>query len=85
MNGHDLTLCGLTETWRFDAVTIAVSLNNILRLLWDKITMKKWKILEAGISYNDLFPYAGKNGMLSSLLSYTFIERIIRYRSAHCD
>ena len=81
MNGHDLTLCGLTETWRFDAV----SLNNIPRLLWDKITMKKWKILEAGISDNDLFPYAGKNGMLSFLLSYTFIERIIRYRSAHRD
>jgi hypothetical protein len=61
-NGHDLTLRGLTETWRFDAA----SLNDIARLLWDKISAKKWKVLEAGISYNDLFPYAGKNGMLSS-------------------
>jgi len=78
-NGRNISLRGLSETWQFDAT----SLKGLARLLWDKVTMNKWKVIEAGISFNDLFPYAGANGMLSFLLSFAFADRIIRCRSAH--
>ena len=68
-NGHNISLRGLTETWQFDME----SLKGLAKLLWEKIITKKWKVVEAGISYNNLFPYAGNNGRQSSLLSVGFI------------
>jgi hypothetical protein len=54
---------GLAETWYFDAEY----LRELAGLLWEKVTANKWKVLEAGISFNDLFPYGAgiQDGLLS--------------------
>jgi hypothetical protein len=51
---------GLAETWCFDIGY----LKDLAKSLWDTATEKQWKILEMGISYNDLFPYRTKDGLL---------------------
>jgi hypothetical protein len=71
-NTYDISCRGLTETWRFDRE----SLKGLARLLWEKIVTKEWKVVEAGISSNELFPYAGDNGRQLSLLPAVFIDII---------
>jgi hypothetical protein len=68
--GRDLSLRGLTETWQFDGTF----LTGVAALLWDKISAKKWKVVETGISYNDIFPYRSQDGMLSSRLPVPFFH-----------
>jgi hypothetical protein len=51
---------GLAETWYFDTG----HLMNLAHSLWETATDKKWKVLEAGTSYNDLFPYGAQDGLL---------------------
>jgi hypothetical protein len=71
-NTYDISCGGLTETWRFDRE----SLKGLARLLWEKIVAEEWKVVEVGISYNELFPYSGDNDRQSSLLSVAFIDII---------
>jgi hypothetical protein len=52
-----LHLRGLTETWEFNVY----GLTDIARTLWNKVRTNKWKIIEAGNSFSDLFPYGGSN------------------------
>jgi hypothetical protein len=55
-------LRGITETWYFDIEVI----KDLGKSFWEMVTGKKWKVPETGISYNDLFPYGSKDGLLSS-------------------
>jgi len=45
---------GLAETWYFNVGC----LKELAASLWDMATTKRWKVLEAGISFNDFFPYS---------------------------
>jgi hypothetical protein len=62
---------GLAETWYFDAGC----LNELAASLWDMVTTKRWKILEAGISFNDLFPYGVdmQDGLFLHILTFVDI------------
>lgn len=68
-----LSLRGLTETWQFDTS----HLEGLATPLWERVTAKKWKIVETGISFNDLFPYGGEDGMFR-LSPVNFVLTIFR-------
>jgi hypothetical protein len=61
---------GLVEMWYFDAE----DLRELAGLLWEKVTSNKWKVLEAGISFNDLFSYSAgtQDGLLSLHLPHSY-------------
>ena len=48
-----LGLRGFTETWQFDVAC----LKDIARSIWAKVVENKWKVVETGMSFGDLFPY----------------------------
>jgi hypothetical protein len=54
-----LGLQGLTETWKFDVR----HLKDIASSIWETVTKNKWKVVETGISFDDLFPYDSPSGM----------------------
>jgi hypothetical protein len=55
-----LGLQGLTETWQFDVS----HLKDIAKSIWDRVSEKKWKIVEMGFSFEGAFPYGAASGML---------------------
>jgi hypothetical protein len=61
---------GLVETRYFDAEY----LRELVGSLWEKVTSNKWKVLEAGISFNNLFPYGAgtQDGLLSLHLRHCY-------------
>jgi len=54
-----LGLQGLTETWKFDVR----HLKDIANSIWETVTKNKWKVVETGISFDDIFPYDSLSGM----------------------
>jgi hypothetical protein len=60
-DSHNLSLNGLAETWQFDAGY----LKDIARSIWESVTVNKWKVVETGISFDDLFLYGASSGMPS--------------------
>jgi hypothetical protein len=62
VDSHNLSLNGHAETWQFDAGY----LKDIARSIWESVTVNKWKVVETGISFDNLFPYGASSGMPSS-------------------
>jgi len=59
IDADKLGLQGLTETWKFDVAY----LKDIAGSIWAKVAENKWKVVETGISFGDLFPYDSPSGM----------------------
>jgi|SRR6267154_1822805 len=75
LSGADMekiSLRGFTETWQFDVG----DLHGLARMLWDRVCTNGWKVVDAGISFNGLFPYAEIN---SSLCIYSEDMMLISY------
>jgi hypothetical protein len=78
LSGADMEKIGLrgfTETWQFDVG----DLHGLARMLWDRVRTNGWKVADAGISFNGLFPYAEING---SLCIYSEDLMLISHRYA---
>lgn len=58
-DADDLGRRGLTETWQFDVG----HLKDIARSIWEIVSANRWKVVETGISFSDLFPYGAPSGM----------------------